>query len=113
MNNVEVTFDQVFNLARHLPQPDRNRLISQLTDYEPAELAQPKSPKPKTNLADLPPSQRDISDFISPEDAELAALTAPLEEAWQKSGMNRNDLLQALDEVRQEIFQREFGHLIQ
>lgn len=69
--------------------------------------------KPDAEQAEPASSQKSISDFIDPDDAEMAAATASLEKAWKKSGMNKTDLLQALDEIRAEIFLRDFGHLIQ
>ena len=50
---------------------------------------------------------------LAPYDEALAAATAPFEAAWANSGISQAEMLQALDELRQEIARDKFGKLIE
>lgn len=48
---------------------------------------------------------------LAPEDEALAAATAPLEAAWENSGLSQADMLKALDEIRRRVVRDKFGAL--
>ncbi|MGH9844067.1 MAG: hypothetical protein ACREEM_35500 [Blastocatellia bacterium] len=122
MNTAEITTEQIVNLARHLKPCDIARLISRLAAMMGSLLdensAQPDLQRESFNGTSIEsgsaPSVKNIDGgvFTPSDDRALAEATASIETAWRESGLTTADILKVTDEIRQEIAQREFGHLL-
>lgn len=48
---------------------------------------------------------------LAPPDEALAAATAPLEAAWENSGLSHREMMEELDSIRAELVSEKFGEL--
>lgn len=124
MNTAEITYDHVLDWARHLPPSEQAQLISQLAmtmKYSLASQETSNAPRQFLHeaLADLGPTpsaediderQREMWDDAR-QAREFARLTAPMEEAWKKSGLTEEDLPEILEQIRIEVTRRNFPDL--
>lgn len=123
-----VTVEQVLNLALALNASEQARLLTRLA----AVIEQTVVAK-ESSVASARRSARGLLEHLGPtpsvqeidearremwggcaavlRDEELAEATAPLEEAWQASGLSEEATQQALLQARIEIARREFGDL--
>jgi len=119
MSTAEITIEQIVNWASQLKPSDIEELISRLVavmenlaDENPASRSLQRESFNGT-LGSVSSIQHiDGSVFTPSDDRALAEATASIETAWRESGLTTADILKVTDEIRQEIAQREFGHLV-
>jgi hypothetical protein len=119
MNTAEITIEQIVGMARQLKTQELASLVSRLEAMLKGafdiERIQAPVPHQSVNgaLADSGPVPSEGTLDHVPSDLEFAAAVAPIEKAWQQSGMTMEELMIVLDDIRKDISRREFGHLLE
>lgn len=119
MNTAEITIEQIMGMARQLKTQELAGLVSRLETMlkGPLDIEHIQAPVPRQSvngaLAEVGQAPSGEALDHVPSDLEFAAATAPIEKAWQQSGMSIAELNVVLDDIRKDITRREFGHLLE